>query len=242
MRRAENKAGARGPGTPHDATHANATGTRCMNQRLLLATGAIAAILLMVGLLGADYPLARAVHESGFEKAMMFEGGLHALDIVVGIHVWYWLAACLFIGFGLLGMLLAPRLRLPPRLAPALFAAGLVQAATIGLMILGKGHFGRLRPYQVFASGDWSNVWFAGGSSFPSGHSAFYFGLFLPLAAAAPMIWQRVVLLALPAFVVIARIDLAMHFLADVSASALIAASVALIVSLGMRRWQRVSM
>lgn len=213
-----------------------------MNQRLLLATGALAAILLMVGLLGADYPLARAVHESGFEKAMVFDRGLAALDVIVGMHVWFWLAACLCIGFGLLGMLLAARLRLPARLAPALFAAGLVQAATIGLMILGKSHFGRLRPYQVFASGDWSNVWFAGGGSFPSGHSAFYFGLFLPLAAAAPMIWQRVVLLSIPVFVVIARLDLAMHFLADVSASALIAASISLIVSLGMRRWRRVPM
>lgn len=213
-----------------------------MNQRWLLATAVVAAILLLLGLFGADYPLARAVHESGFEKALVFERGLGALDTVVGMHVWFWLAACVCIGIGLLGMLLASRLRLLTRLAPALFAAGLVQAATIGLMILGKGHFGRLRPYQVFASGDWSNVWFAGGGSFPSGHSAFYFGLFLPLAAAAPKVWQRAVLLAIPVFVVIARIDLGMHFLADVSASALIAASVALVVSLGMRRWQRAPM
>ena len=104
-------------------------------------------------------------------------------------------------------------------------------------MIAGKHHFGRLRPQQVLASGDWAHVWHAGGGSFPSGHSAFYFGLLLPLAVACPRRWQRMLLLAIPVFVVLARIDLEKHFLSDVSASAIIAALYALVVSIVLRRW-----
>ncbi|HET9032407.1 MAG TPA: phosphatase PAP2 family protein, partial [Dokdonella sp.] len=128
--------------------------------------------------------------------------------------------------------------RLSRHLALAVFSAGLVQAATLGLMILGKNTFGRLRPMQLLESGDWSVLWFVGGGSFPSGHGAFYFGLFLPLAASAPRIWQRISLLAIPLFAICARLDMGKHFLSDVTCSALIAACVALLVSLLVRRWQ----
>lgn len=194
-------------------------------------------MLLLAGLAGVDAPLARGVHASGYENAAVFRITLDALDHAAGIHVWFWLAACLCIGLGLAGTLAGARLPLPRRLAPALFTAGLVQAATIGLMILGKSSFGRLRPHQVMASGDWSSVWFMQGGSFPSGHSAFYFGLFLPLAAAAPRAWQRALLIAVPCFAVCARIDMSMHFLSDVSASCVIAAAVALVAAGVMRRW-----
>ena len=90
---------------------------------------------------------------------------------------------------------------------------------------------------EVLAGGDWSHVWHAGGGSFPSGHSAFYFGLLLPLAAACPRAWQRALLVAVAVFAILARIDLAKHFLSDVSASALIAASYALLVASVLRRW-----
>ena len=92
-------------------------------------------------------------------------------------------------------------------------------------------------PAQVFDSGDWTHVWFAGGGSFPSGHAAFYFGLLLPLAAACPVRWQRLAVLAIPTYVVLARIDLAKHFLSDVAASALIAAIYSLIAAVLARRW-----
>jgi membrane-associated phospholipid phosphatase len=206
-----------------------------MNRRLLLGTGLLAGLFMLLGLLVADYPLARWVHSSGIENAAIFKQGLNFLDHAAGMHIWFWLAACLFIGLGLLGIVFAARLPLPRRLAPALLAAGLVQAATIGMMILGKNIFGRLRPFQVLESGDWAHIWFAGGGSFPSGHSAFYFGLFLPLAASAPRVWQRALLLAIPVFVISARIDLSMHFLSDVSTSALIASVIALLVASLMR-------
>jgi len=207
-----------------------------MSRRLLLWTAAIAAALMLAGLAGLDYPLARAIRAAGLENAALFREGLAVLDTALGMHLWFWLAGVAAIGIGLVA-LAWKRLPLPPRLGAALLAAGLVQVATIATMIQGKDAFGRLRPFQVLESGDWSRIWFAGGGSFPSGHAAFYFGLFLPLAAVARPVWLRVVLLAIPLFVVVARIDLARHFLSDVATSALIAALYALLASFAFRRW-----
>jgi membrane-associated phospholipid phosphatase len=204
-----------------------------MDRRLLGWVAAISALLLALGLLAADRPLAQWVHASGIENARVFEWGLLALDTLFGLHLWFWLAGCTALAIGVAGV----AWRRPAHWPRVFLAAGIVQIATLHTMILGKTHFGRLRPSQVFESGDWSQLWFIGGGSFPSGHSAFYFGLLLPLAAACPIRWLRALLLAIPVFVALARIDLARHFLSDVAASALIAAVYALIVATLARRW-----
>lgn len=203
-----------------------------MNRRLLFGTGLIAAALMLFGLLWIDRPLTLWIRASGFENAVIFAAPLSFLDHAVGIHISYWLMSCVLGVLGIVALALRRRLRLAGKAALVLLSTSAMQAATIGLMILGKITFGRLRPQQLLESGDWSQaLWFVGGGSFPSGHSAFYFGLFLPLAAWAPRIWQRILLLAIPVFVVVARIDLAKHFLSDVSASALLAALVGLVVA-----------
>ncbi len=212
-----------------------------MNQRFLLAVALVAATLVAIGLLVLDVPLARWIHASGYESAGFFVHGLGLLDQVFGIRVWYWLAAAVCIPLGLAGMLVAARTRLPRQPWLAIFTAGVVQAGTIGAMMLGKNLFGRLRPEQLFESGDWTTVWFSGGGSFPSGHASFYFGLFLPLAASAPRAWQRIVLSAIPVFVALARLDMNRHFISDVSASALVAALLALLMVVLVRRWQPAS-
>lgn len=204
-----------------------------MDRRLLAATAAIAVLLMAAGFLGLDRALAEWVRGSGVEQARVFAYGLTALDTTTGLTTWFWGLGCAALAIGVVGHL-ARRDRRWPR---ALIAAAVVQLATIETMIIGKDHFGRLRPQQVFEQGDWSQLWFAGGNSFPSGHSAFYFGLLLPLAAACPVRWLRALLLAIPVYVVLARIDLAKHFLSDVSASALIASVYALGVATLVRRW-----
>lgn len=209
-----------------------------MNRRFLLIAALIAASLVAVGLLFLDHPLAHWIQDSGWADASIFSMGLTALDSVFGLRISYWLAPGVLVTLGLLGVVFAAFIRLPGALAPTLLVAGLTQALTIGLMILGKNMFGRLRPIELFESGDWTNLWFAGSGSFPSGHAAFYFGLFLPIAAAAPKTWQRVALLGIPVFVALARLDMLKHFLSDVSASALIGASAALLLAPLMQRWQ----
>jgi len=204
-----------------------------MDRRLLAWTAAIAALSIAAGLLGLDRPIAEWVHASGIEQARVFAYGLMALDTTTALSAWFWGFGCAALAVGLIGLAVRRNDRWPR----ALITAAVVQLATIQTMILGKDHFGRLRPQQVLETGDWSHVWFAGGNSFPSGHSAFYFGLLLPLAAACPIRWLRALLIAIPVYVVLARIDLAKHFLSDVSASVLIASVYALIVATAIRRW-----
>jgi len=205
-----------------------------MSRRFLAIVAIVFAVLCAIGLAGADRPIAQWIRASGFEGAHMFAVPLAALDTGFGMHVWYWLAGFVALALGVGGLLFARAARWPK----AFVTAALVQFATLGSMIAGKNFFGRLRPEQVFANGDWSHLWFAGGGSFPSGHSAFYFGLLLPLAAACPRGWQRALLLALPLFAIVARIDLAKHFLSDVTMSALLAALYSLVAATLLRRWR----
>ena len=204
-----------------------------MDRRLLGWVAAVSALFVALGLSGIDRPLAQWVRDSGLENARVFEWSLAALDFASGLHLWYWLAGCTALAIGAIGVV---RWRLA-RWPRVFLVAGALQIVTLHTMILGKTYFGRLRPAQVLESGDWSTIWFVGGGSFPSGHSAFYFGLLLPLAAACPIRWLRALLLAIPVFVVLARIDLARHFLSDVAASALIAALYALLVATVAQRW-----
>jgi membrane-associated phospholipid phosphatase len=209
-----------------------------MNRRLLAQTALIAFAMLLLGLLWADYPLAHWQHDSGYENAAFFTNTLNVLDHVVGIHIWYWLMPCCVAALGMLALLLHKKFTWAPSAARVLLSSSAVQAGTIGMMILGKNTFGRLRPQQLFESGDWTQaIWFVGGGSFPSGHSAFYFGLFLPLAAWTKNPWLRALLIVIPVFVVIARINLTKHFLSDVSASAVIAALLGLLAATVLRRW-----
>lgn len=204
-----------------------------MNRRLLAWVAVVFATLATIGLLGIDRPLAEWVRSSGIEQSQVFAWGLAALDFISGISLWFWLAGCCTLAIGAVGLALRRNAHWPR----AFLAAGIVQMATLETMILGKDQFGRLRPQQVLESGDWSKVWFTGGGSFPSGHSAFYFGLLLPLAAACPIRWLRNLLIAIPVYVILARVDLAKHFLSDVSTSAVIAALYALLVATLARRW-----
>jgi membrane-associated phospholipid phosphatase len=207
--------------------------SRRMDRRFLLIAAVVAAVCLGLGLAGLDRPLAEWVRESGVENARFFVWGLAALDVVSGLRLWIvalpW--AAILIGT------LALRYERRARLGYALIAAGLVQTAAIETMITAKDLFGRLRPFKVFEAGDWSHVWFAGGDSFPSGHSAFYFGLILPLASACEVRWLRALLVAIPLFAVLARIDMAKHFLSDVSASALMVSIYALLAAWLTARW-----
>lgn len=204
-----------------------------MDRRVPAWVALVSASFAALGVLLVDRPLAEWVHRSGIAHARVFEWGLAVLDTLTGMHLWFWLACSTAIALGVIGLAWKRHAEWPR----AWLAAGFVQLATLHTMILGKSHFGRMRPSEVFEKGDWSQVWFVGGGSFPSGHSAFYFGLLLPLAAACPVRWLRNLLLAIPVFVVIARLGLERHFLSDVAASAVIASLYTLLAAWLLGRW-----
>jgi membrane-associated phospholipid phosphatase len=152
---------------------------------------------------------------------------------LVGNHVGVgqFLLGSLFIAIGLLWALA----RRKSHAARALIFAGGVQLATIAAGWEIKDLFGRMRPYQLIASDDWSHMWFAGGNSFPSGHNVFFWGLCLPLAYQFPK--YRIPLLIIPVFIAFARIDENYHFLSDVLAAIAVAALITLLAAILFGRW-----
>lgn len=92
---------------------------------------------------------------------------------------------------------------------------------------LSKPHFGRLRPFEAAQQGG-SDVWFTGASSFPSGHTAYYAGLTLPIVLLFPRLLP---LLLLPVLVAVQRVLSGDHYFSDVTASIAIAALASLLLA-----------
>lgn len=90
-----------------------------------------------------------------------------------------------------------------------------------------KWVFGRLRPYQWLNAPPEAALWFAGGTSFPSGHAGYYAAVAGGLAIRFPR--YAPYLLLVPVFVATQRVLSGMHYLSDVLtgiAMALIAAAI----------------
>ncbi len=101
-----------------------------------------------------------------------------------------------------------------------LLYVGSVQFLSTVAADLSKPQFGRLRPFEAAQQG--ADTWFVGANSFPSGHEAFYAGLFLPLMLIFP---RAAFLFAIPPlFIAAARIAEHDHYLSDVSAAIALAA------------------
>ena len=84
-----------------------------------------------------------------------------------------------------------------------------------------KGVFERVRPHEFITSRAPADFFVDGANSFPSGHSAFYFGLLFPLAVLFPRLkWPLLICAALAALSRVFEVD---HYLSDILASALVA-------------------
>jgi membrane-associated phospholipid phosphatase len=211
-----------------------------MSKRALAWMTVFATIITLISIFLFDRSLALAVHASGLENAAWVVHGREFLDIFTGrglldnhVALGQLVLGAAFVAAGLLWLVLRRR----SHLGRALVFAGIVQLATIEAAWLIKDWFGRLRPFQIIARDDWSHIWFAGGNSFPSGHNAFFWGLFLPLAYQFPK--YRIPLLVIPVFIAFARIDENYHFLSDVLAAIAIAALITLLAAVAFARWVR---
>ena len=211
-----------------------------MSKRALLWTAAVALIVAFISTLAFDRAIAETVRSSGIEKAAIIVQLRGFLDILTGSALpqsygkfdYLMLGAALVVIGGI--WLLVRRTSATAR---ALIFTGVVQLCTIEAGSLFKGVFGRLRPYQLLERGDWSQIWFAGGNSFPSGHVSFFWGLFLPLAYLYPK--YRVPLLVVPVFIAFARIDENVHFLSDVLGGIALACIITLLAAVVFGRWIR---
>ena len=186
-------------------------------KRLWLAA-ALFALLAAGGLIGLDGTIARAT--AGGAAGSLWDHGTRWLDLLTLKHVSNFLlgAVLLVVAGGLLAFA-----RTSPIGWPLLYLA-LVQAVSTVAADLSKPPFGRLRPFEAAAGGG-ADTWFAGANSFPSGHVAFYAGLFLPLIVLLPR-WALLWMLP-PLFVAAARVLENDHYLSDVAISFALAAALA---------------
>ena len=193
------------------------------NDRFIALHIAAGLIVLLAGLLGLDRAIAESLHNSGWQDAWLFSQGTAFLDAISGKEVSKFLVGLLLTG-GAIILLARAKTRLAGR---SVLFAGTVQL--LGTLVTGvsKNAFGRLRPFQLLESGDWSHAWFVGGSSFPSGHAGFYFGLFLPLAYLFPR-W-RWPLMVTPWFIAVARVNANHHYASDIAASVVLVGIITLI-------------
>lgn len=211
-----------------------------MNKRALACLSALAAALALLSVFAFDRHLALAVYGSAIENSVFFVDGRKLLDDLASGH------ALLGSHPNLSGLLLGSVLLVIGILwwlarrnnfgARALIFTGSVQLVTIICAWLIKNVFGRMRPFEAIA-GDWQHLWFAGGNSFPSGHVAYFWGLFLPLAYLFPK--YRIALLIVPVYIGFDRIDENAHFLSDVLAAITLAALITLFAAVLGGRWLR---
>lgn len=190
-----------------------------MTVRQLLGLGGAAAwALAAAGIAGLDGMVEWAI--AGLTAAPAMNRSLGVLDLLAGKEI-----STFLLGFVLLTIACAMLARAATRwLGWPLLYLGLVQFLTTTIVDLGKTPLGRLRPYEALQNG-LGDHWFVGGQSFPSGHTAFYAGLFAPLILLLPR-WTAVWLIV-PAIVAIQRVIAHDHYLSDVSFSLGLAAVLA---------------
>lgn len=187
------------------------------------------ALLAAAGLLGLDAVVLRWMVALP-DRETLWDRGTDFLDLVTLKGISTFLLGALLIAAG--GVLLAiGRTR-----AAGWFVlyAGAVQFVTATVADLAKPPFGRLRPFQAMARPDGLDAWFVGANSFPSGHAAFYAGLFFPMILLFPR-WTPIWAIP-PLFIVLARMLDHVHYLSDVSASLALAAAFTAAFSVILRR------
>jgi membrane-associated phospholipid phosphatase len=195
-----------------------------MNRRQLSYTILVALVLTLLGIFLFDQPIAAFAQRVGGRQSVIFQEGTHWLEIVTGQPIARYFLSYVLLGLGAL-LFISKASRSIAWILLFVGSAQLVTRLTAGVL---KNVFERLRPFQVIEAGNWDWKFFSGhGSSFPSGHSAFFWGLFFPLAFLFPR--YRIPFLIIPLFITIARVGVNDHWCSDVLASAGLAALITLL-------------
>ena len=195
-----------------------------MNRRQLGYSALVALVLTLLSIFFLDQPIAAFVQHAGGRQSVILQEGTRWLEIAMGLSIARYFLTYLLLGLAAV-LFLAKASR--PIAWILFFVAGAQVVARLAAAGL-KGVFGRLRPFEVIQAGNWDWEFFSGhGNAFPSGHSAFFWGLFFPLAFVFPR--YRLPLLIVPIFISIARIGVNDHWCSDVIASAGLAAFITLV-------------
>lgn len=183
-----------------------------MQASRLLPSAAIAAVLVVLGILVIDQPFARWLATRETYPALWNEG-IELLEYPLGIVPYKWTGVwmlCVGTIVTLAGAHLgAPRLR---NYAFAFALVTLVHLLGRHAMLWLKPAFGRLRPTQWLKAGG-DDTFFRDAFSFPSGHAILFASIIVPLAVVYP---RTRPLLVIVVFSMLARVMVNAHFISDV--------------------------
>jgi membrane-associated phospholipid phosphatase len=188
-----------------------------MNKKALLINTLGLLLLTVICILFIDRPLAEWLQSNAASARGETTRVLGVIEIIFGFTVSKYL-------YGFMLLLIAIVVRVMDknwkRASVFLFIGSthIVSRLTAGIL---KNVFHRSRPFQYLEDKNIADFFTDGGSSFPSGHVAHFFGLFLPLIFLYPK--YKWLLLLLPLFVLSQRVSVNDHYLGDAAASVLIA-------------------
>lgn len=175
----------------------------------------LAATVLSV--LFVDRPLAVFLDNHGKSLKPLFNRTVEGIEMVSGFTVSQFLLGGILLALGI-----ALWIKDKSRSRANLFLlVGLAHTCSRLLAGTLKNVFHRSRPSEYLSNHSISDFCTGTGNSFPSGHTAHFFSLFIPLILLFPKYkWS---LLVVPVFVAIQRVLSGDHYLGDVLAGTLIA-------------------
>jgi membrane-associated phospholipid phosphatase len=203
-----------------------------MNRRQISYSIAVSLALALLSIFFFDQPIAAFVQRVEGRSSAILQQGTSFLEVISGSSLPKWPPVFPLARYALTYALLTTGLVLLTWKSTRSVAWMLlfIGSAQFVIRITGgtlKGVFERLRPFEVIQAGDWDWKFFRGqGNSFPSGHGAYFWGLFFPLAFLFPR--YRIPFLIIPLFISVARVGVNDHWCSDVLASIAIAAAITL--------------
>lgn len=195
-----------------------------MNKRQIVYSIFVALALTLLSIFFFDQPIAAFVQKVDGRSSVILQQGTTFLDVISGFPINRYALTYALLGAAAI-LFVWKSTRAAAWMLFFIGVAHIVTRLTAGTL---KNVFYRLRPFEVIEAGNWDWNFFGDrGSSFPSGHSAHFWGLFFPLAFLFPR--YRIPLLILPIFISVARVGVNDHWCSDVIASAAIAAAITLL-------------
>jgi membrane-associated phospholipid phosphatase len=178
----------------------------------LPVVGAAAVVVTAASILWLDQPIANGIDSYGAGLRPLWHWIVTIAEYASGLVLWKWLAGAVLLAVAVT-CAIVPRWRGSAKIW--LFAATVHILCRFSAGML-KKVFERLRPFQwIEENRPESTFFYDGASSFPSGHTAHFLSLVLPLVIVKPRV--GVPLLVVPLLVGIARIGTNDHFVGDVT-------------------------
>jgi membrane-associated phospholipid phosphatase len=173
----------------------------------LVQVSLVTALFAAVAMVAIDQPLARLLATRDTHPAV-WNQMIALLEYAIGIAPWKWTGICVLVAASVATLAIG---RLRPY-AHVVLIVTLTHLLARHASLWVKTATGRLRPTEWLARGG-DTFWRDGGFSFPSGHVLLFASIVLPLAYLYP---RARPLLAIVAFVMIARVAVNAHFVSDV--------------------------